>query len=276
MFVLRRALRSNLRLHKTYSTSSKLIETTQDNETGIATISMARAPANCLNTELLDAVKTALTEAKKNSRGIILTSSLPHIFSAGLDVLEMYNTDKKRLFEFWSTLQQTWLTLYSSEVPIAAAINGASPAGGCLFAISCDYRVFVEGNHTMGLNETKLGLIAPKWFRDPYISVLGYRTAETSLLRGALYTPKDALNIGLVDDLAADKEQAINKCKKHLASFKNISPQAVGKTKLEMRKSLISWLKEHQEEDTNGFLQFVQAPQVQKGLKQYLELLKQK
>lgn len=277
MFALRRVFRPrNIRLQKTYSTSSKLVESTEDSETGITTVSMGRAPANALNTELLDAIKTKLNEAKKHSRGIILTSSLPHIFSAGLDILEMYNTDKKRLTEFWSTLQQAWLTLYSLEVPIAAAINGASPAGGCLFAISCDYRVFAEGKHTMGLNETKLGIIAPKWFRDVYISVLGYRTAETALLRGSLYAPKDALNIGLVDDLATDQQQVIQKCKEHLLSFKNISPQAVSKTKLEMRKPLISWLKENQERDINEFLQFVQLPQVQKGLQKYLELLKQR
>lgn len=85
---------------------------------------MARTPVNSLNTELLGALKTSLLEAQNNrSKGIILTSSLPTIFSAGLDITEMYNTDKKRLTDFWSTLQDTWLTLYSLNIPIAAAIN---------------------------------------------------------------------------------------------------------------------------------------------------------
>lgn len=85
---------------------------------------MARAPVNGLNTELLGALKESLLETQKNrAKGVILTSSLPTIFSAGLDIMEMYNSDKEKLTNFWSTLQDAWLTLYSMDIPTAAAIN---------------------------------------------------------------------------------------------------------------------------------------------------------
>lgn len=175
---------------------------------------MGRKPVNGLNTELLNELKTSLLEAQ-NSRckGVIVTSSLPTVFSAGLDITEMYTTDKKKLADFWQALQDTWLTIYSLPVPIAAAINvqsttlqvllytrvsaifnetffstqGSSPAGGCLIALSSEYRVMVEGKHTIGLNETQLGMVAPKWFKDMYISVVGYRQAELGLLRYLRY-----------------------------------------------------------------------------------------
>ncbi len=41
--------------------------------------------------------------------------------------------------------------------------QGHSPAGGCLLAISCDYRVMVGGKSKIGLNETLLGIVAPFW-----------------------------------------------------------------------------------------------------------------
>lgn len=85
---------------------------------------MAKAPVNSLNTELLGALKTSLLEAQGNrSKGVILTSSLPNVFSAGLDITEIYNTDKKQLTDFWNTFQDTWLTLYSLNIPVASAIN---------------------------------------------------------------------------------------------------------------------------------------------------------
>lgn len=85
---------------------------------------MAKAPVNSLNTELLGTLKTCLLESQNSrSKGIILTSSLPTVFSAGLDIMEMYNADKERLINFWQTLQDTWLTLYSLNIPTAAAIN---------------------------------------------------------------------------------------------------------------------------------------------------------
>ncbi|XP_072744638.1 enoyl-CoA delta isomerase 1, mitochondrial isoform X2 [Anoplolepis gracilipes] len=264
-------------LRRSYVTGTKLVEATQDNNTGISIISMAKTPVNSLNTELLSALKTSLLEAQNNhSKGVILTSSLPTIFSAGLDITEMYNTDKKRLTDFWNMLQDTWLTLYSLNIPVASAINGSSPAGGCLLAISTEYRVFVKGKHSMGLNETQLGIVAPKWFRDPYISLLGYRQAELALLRGSLFKPEEALQIKLVDELARDKADAIEKCKNYILSYNNISSIGRTVTKLEMRNDLIQWMKENKETDLNRFIEYILLPKVQQGLKLYIEYLKRK
>ncbi|EFN66810.1 3,2-trans-enoyl-CoA isomerase, mitochondrial [Camponotus floridanus] len=263
-------------LRRFYATTPKLIETTRD-DTGIDIISMAKPPVNSINTELLSALKTSLLEAQSNrSKGVILTSSLPTIFSAGLDITEMFTNDKKKITDFWSTLQDTWLTLYSLNIPIAVAINGSSPAGGCLLAISTEYRVFVEGKHTIGLNETQLGMIAPKWFQDLYVSLLGYRQAELALLRGSLFKPEEALQIKLVDELAKDKTDAIEKCKNYILSYNNIQSTAGTITKLDMRNDLIQWMKENKEVDVNRFVEYIQLPKVQHGLKLYMEQLKRK
>lgn len=85
---------------------------------------MARKPINSLNRELLDELKASLLEAQNSrSKGVILTSSLPTIFSAGLDIMEMCTTDNSKLIDFWQALQDTWLTVYSLTIPIATAIN---------------------------------------------------------------------------------------------------------------------------------------------------------
>jgi len=49
-----------------------------------------------------------------------------------------------------------------------------------------------------------------------------------------------------------------------------------GVTKLEMRRNLIQWMKENKEIDTDNFLNYIQLPKVQAGLKMYIEYLKQK
>ena len=85
---------------------------------------MARAPVNSLNLEFLNELTTTLNEVKKQkTKGIVLTSSLPTIFSAGLDIMEMCKPDISRCTQFWNALQDFWLTLYGLEIPIAAAIN---------------------------------------------------------------------------------------------------------------------------------------------------------
>jgi Delta3-Delta2-enoyl-CoA isomerase len=262
---------------RTYASSSKYIETTRDNDTGIEIISMARKPVNSLNVELLSELKASILEAQNNrSKGVILTSSLPTVFSAGLDIMEMCTTDKTKLTDFWHTLQDTWLTIYSLTIPIATAINGSSPAGGCMLSLSSEYRVMVEGKHTIGLNETQLGIVAPKWFRDIYISTIGYRQAELALLRGLLFKPEKALQLGIVDELAKDKTDAIEKCKNYILLYDNVPALGRGATKLELRDDLIQWMKKNKQADIDQFVKYVQLPKVQAGLKLYIEYLKQK
>lgn len=43
------------------------------------------------------------------------------------------------------------------------------------------------------------------------------------MFRGSLYTPEEALNIGLVDELATDKADVIGKCEKYISTFAKIS-----------------------------------------------------
>lgn len=47
----------------------------------------------------------------------------PGIFSAGLDIREMYQPTEERLKEFWSSLQTLWLQLYGSKMASVALIN---------------------------------------------------------------------------------------------------------------------------------------------------------
>ncbi|KAI4498241.1 hypothetical protein M0802_006727 [Mischocyttarus mexicanus] len=262
---------------RNYASGKKLLEITEDENTGVQIISMAKPPVNSLNLELLEELKMSLVEAQKNNcKGIILSSTLPTIFSGGLDIMEMYKPDLERFSNFWRTLQDTWITLYGLEIPTAAAINGSSPAGGCLLAISCEYRALVDGKHTIGLNEAQLGIIPPRWFSDPYISIIGYRRAEIALMKGTLFNPNTALNIGLVDELVNDKSEAIEKCLKYISSYDRIPRAARNQIKLKIRKESIAWLQKHREAELNEIKQFVQLPNIQKGLHLYVESLKKK
>lgn len=71
---------------------------------------------------------------------------------------EMHDPDMKRFEEFWHWLQELFLTLWGYEKPLFAAINGNAPAGGCLMALCCDYRIMYDGPYSIGLNETQLGI----------------------------------------------------------------------------------------------------------------------
>lgn len=81
-------------------------------------------PVNGLSLEMVSALKKSLeTVENDGSKGAILTSSLPTVFSGGIDIMELYKPDITRATEYWTTLQDTWLTLYGLKIPVAAALN---------------------------------------------------------------------------------------------------------------------------------------------------------
>lgn len=153
--------------------------------------------------------------------------------------------------------------------------QGHSPAGGCLLALCCEYRVMCP-DFTIGLNETKLGIVAPKWFQASMRNVIPTRIAESALTLGKMFTTDEALKIGLIDEVAKDKAEAIDKCNKFLMQFQKISPAARAMTKQIFRSKDILDLEDNRDKDLQQFLFIVNQPQVQKGLELYLESLKKK
>ncbi|XP_055851761.1 enoyl-CoA delta isomerase 1, mitochondrial [Episyrphus balteatus] len=258
------------------SSSAPLTTVEVNDKTGIATLTLNRPPVNGLNLDLLTSIKKSIDEIENNrSKGLILTSSSKTIFSAGLDLMEMYKPDPERLKSFWTALQDAWIALYGCNVPSVALVNGHSPAGGCLLATSCEYRVMLP-NFTIGLNETKLGIVAPDWFMTTFLNVLPRRTAENALTQGKLFTTEEALQAGLIDEVAATKEEALAKCEKFIASFAKVNPIARGITKQKFRKAGLDQMVMTREQDLQEFLFVINQPMVQKGLGMYLEGLKAK
>ena len=243
---------------------------------GVATFSMNKAPVNSLNMEFLQELSASLETTRKDSTGLVLTSSMSSVFCAGLEITEMHQPDPARLREFWRSLQSVWLQLYSFSLPTAAAITGHSPAGGCLLALCCDYRVMQGPKFTIGLNETLLGIVAPFWFKDSMLNAVGHRQTELALMLGTLFTADQALNIGLVDQVVQSREECLAEATKMVHKLVKIPGEARHVSKMLMRQPTLDRLTADREADVEHFANFVTQPQIQKPLGLYLEALKAK
>jgi Delta3-Delta2-enoyl-CoA isomerase len=131
-------------------------------------------------------------------------------------------------------------------------------------------------NYTIGLNETKLGIVAPFWFMSAMRNVLPRRVAEKSLTMGTMFSTEEALQIGLIDEVATDKADAIQKCVGFLNNFKKVSPEARGLTKQSFRNKDIQELEDNRAQDVELFAFAVNQKKVQQGLEVYMQSLKQK
>jgi 3,2-trans-enoyl-CoA isomerase len=232
---------------------------------------------NSFDVAYTDELTRALKEIEKSGKvdGLILKSKNPSVFSSGLDLHDLFAQPRSHLELFWRHVQDLWLQLYSSRLPTVAAINGHCLAGGTIIAGACDYRVAVEGSYGIGVTAAKIGLIAPPWFLKMLTYVMGQRNTELALQRGHVFTPQEALGVGLVDKVCS-KDMMDEECWKALEPFLTVSAESQATMKLSLRADLIDNFLRSREEDMNNMVNFILKDSVQSNLGNYMEQLKSK
>ncbi|HFA50938.1 MAG TPA: enoyl-CoA hydratase/isomerase family protein [Bacteroidetes bacterium] len=186
-----------------------------------AILQLDRGRGNAINLQMMKDIMQAMDELSSNNeiRGVVLIGKAP-IFSVGLDVKELLMLDKKGTSIFFKTFGEMIYKMAHFPKPIVAAINGHCPAGGCVMAICCDFRVMGEGPYTIGPNEVQVGIMIRPFIFELYSFWIGKKQAYHNFLEGKLCTPEEAKTQGLVDavvPMEQVQERAEAQLKKWLA-----------------------------------------------------------
>ncbi|HYJ06959.1 MAG TPA: 3-hydroxyacyl-CoA dehydrogenase NAD-binding domain-containing protein [Chthoniobacterales bacterium] len=203
---------------------------------GICTLTFDRpeSGANIFDAPTMENLREHVDAIEKDSsiKGVIVTSAKKSIFIAGADLktlLKQAQTGELR--SFIAEGQKVFNRLAALKVPTVATIHGACAGGGYEITLACDYRVASDDPATkIGLPETTLGLV-PAWGGATRVPrLLGPDVAAEVILKGKLYGAKEALELGLVDEVVA-KEQLLDAARKKLAGDKRKpSPKQSGMT----------------------------------------------
>ena len=255
-------------------------------ENGVVTVAMNRAPVNSFSLEFFAELNEWLMWLSYDEActAIIMTSAINMVYSAGIDIMELHNAKDERFAKFWTQFQEMWLILNSYPKPIIAAVNGNSPAGGCIMAMCCDYRIMARAPagkpdkpYRIGLNETKLGIIAPPWVMNQLTYVIGSRKAEKMLQLGETPTADEALTLGLVDKVV-EEEVVMEEAMKMANEMLKVSNEARWMSKDMMRRDLMQFFAGDDERryDTEFFTQLLKNPEVQGNISKYLSRLQKK
>ena len=234
---------------------------------GIVELKLARAPVNALDPALCRDLRAALDAAViDEARGIVLSGG-PKVFSAGLDVpyLLGLGDDREALTSAWQTFFAAARALAACPVPVAVAINGHAPAGGCVLALCCDYRVMAAGEYRIGLNETQVGLVAPEGVQRLLRRAVGSNRADRLLVMGELVEAERALQIGLVDELA-DIDDVATRAREWLRQLLALPREAMLQTRRIARADLMEAMQpEHIQ--LERFVEAWSAPGTQNALR---------
>lgn len=213
-------------------------------------VQLDRGKANALNQEMINELRQLIreTEADDSIGGIVLTGK-PHFFSGGVDLLEVYYYDSEGIRNFWGSFLQLAAEMLAFSKPLVASITGHSPAGGCILACACDYRVMAAGEkYQIGLNEMAVGIAPRESILHLYAFWIGQHKAYQYLLEGYLMNGKEALEIGLVDELVA-LEQTLSQAEQKMQQYLKLPAAAFRQAKKSLKGGLVQAMSANFEND---------------------------
>jgi len=185
----------------------------------VLTIDMPGQSANTMNAvyrQAMGACVARLVEEKDSIAGVIITSAKKTFFAGG-DLNELINVGKpeaKAFYDMVLSLKGQLRTLETLGKPVVAAINGAALGGGWEICLACHHRVALDDAAVqLGLPEVTLGLLPGGGGVVRMVRMLGIEKALPYLLEGKKVRPQQALQAGLIDELAADRDELLAKAR---------------------------------------------------------------
>ena len=220
----------------------------------IQILELNRPKVNAIDESLIKSLNSELDKIEKNDsiKGLILTGQAG-IFSAGLDIVSLYNKDREYMESFWFLFSSLLLRIYRYPKLIFSAISGHSPAGGTVISIMTDYRIMSKGNYVIGLNEVAVGLSMPIGIGRVFQSLLGERMAEKMTLTGKLVNPKEAKEIGLIDEVVESKN-LLNHSIDTMNKWLKLPFNKQIESKLSLRKEVIDLMIDTVEKENDNFI----------------------
>ena len=186
------------------------------------TLDMEGSAYNIISHEIghsfLPVLKHLKSEKSKGLlRGVIITSAKKN-FLVGGDMDFYFNCNNAgEIYESCQKTTQFFRDLESPGVPVVAALNGTALGPGFGLALACHHRIAIDKSDTqLGLPETSLGLMPNGGSVIRLMWLLGIEKAYHVVCDGNYYTPKEALAADVIDELADNESDMMDKARKWL------------------------------------------------------------
>jgi enoyl-CoA hydratase/carnithine racemase len=171
----------------------------------VAILQMNNGVTNAINPELVEDLSEALFRIEKEFQGMVLAGG-EKFFSIGFDLPVLVNFKRDEMSQYYRKFNDLALRLFTFPFPVCCLLAGHAVAGGCILALTGDYRLSAAGKKFIGLNEIKLGVPVPYLADLMLRQIVSDRSATQMLYRGEYMTPSEAKEIGLVDEVLSKED----------------------------------------------------------------------
>ena len=219
----------------------------------VAVVKMDRPPANALDLSFVRELASALEQVQSDGAGAMVLTGVGDFFSAGLDLKIVPAYGERKQTEMILAMGRMIGRLYAYPRPTVAAVNGHAVAAGTLLTLACDYRIGTRGEYRFGLTGAQVGIPYPVAAQAIIEAELGPATRRNMLLGGGQFGPEEALEKGVLDELASaddvvDRAIAVARERSALPS------DAYEKIKLQLRAAALRRIHDANEAGGDPFL----------------------
>ena len=220
----------------------------------IAVLTLQRGKVNALNESLVNELRTLIGELSRDgSIGAVVLTCRGKFFSFGFDVPELYPLPRGDFIRFVRLFTDMYTSLYSCPKPVFAALNGHAIAGGCMIATACDRRLMAEGPGKISLNEVTFGASVFAGSVEMLRACAGQRNAERILLTGAMYSPQEAMSLGLVDRVVGAGE-LMSEALGEARAFASRGGRVFSSLKMLLRRPIVEDMRRREDESIREFV----------------------
>jgi enoyl-CoA hydratase len=190
---------------------------------GVTVVRMAHGKVNAMDLELCQAITSTFRElAAGPHRGIVFTGQ-GSAFSAGVDLWRLVDGGPDYVDAFLPALNDAFVAVLTCDKPVVAAVNGHAIAGGCVLTSGCDHRIMTTGKGGIGIPELLVGVPFPATVIDIMEYAVGPLRTRQMALSGKIYSSTEALELGVVDELA-EPETLVTYAISHAARLASTIP----------------------------------------------------
>ena len=202
-----------------------------DKRSPLAVVTIDRPKVlNALNAETLTELSEIFEElaADPEIRVILLAGAGDRAFVAGADIRELAALTSEEGRAYSLRGQGILRRIETLGKPIIACIQGFALGGGCELAMACTLRLAAD-DARLGQPEVKLGVMAGYGGSQRLTRLVGRSEGLKLLLTGSIIDAREALRIGLVDEVlpAAELMQRAEALAQEIAAN---APLAVAET----------------------------------------------
>ncbi|MGB0522234.1 MAG: enoyl-CoA hydratase/isomerase family protein [Flammeovirgaceae bacterium] len=240
-------------------------------------VQLNRGKVNAINHQLVTELRETMQSLADDSKtkGVILTG-IPHFFSAGLDVIELYDYDEKQIEEFFIAFGSMYVELVQFPKALICAIPGHCPAGGCVIAMTADYRVMAAGEkYSIGLNEVAVNIQISQNLIAGYAFWMGHGKASQYILEGKLLKAQEAFEAGLVSEIAP-MEEVLERAEKKMKVYLRANTEIFQNTKAKLRKPWTDGLVGDAKADLQEAITLWWKPEIRFMMKMFVDSLTKK